>query len=247
MQQRFLFFIPLLLLLNACWQKKPIATHYGGAQSIAINNMISDSTNNALPLLNTYRAAMNKTMDVVIGVADVELKKDKPNGTLGSMVADAMLMKAKQMDAACVIAISNYGGIRIPSLPKGNLTLGKIYELMPFENTLSIVPLSGYYLDTLCQKMARSGGMPISGLTFGINNNKAINIKINGEALDFSKSYKTCVNSYMASGGDECEFMIALPKQSTTVLIRDAILAFINMQNTNKQSLVIEPIQRITH
>jgi hypothetical protein len=51
----------------------------------------------------------------------------------------------------------------------------------------------------------------------------------------------------MASGGDECEFMIALPKQSTTVLIRDAILAFINMQNTNKQSLVIEPIQRITH
>ena len=82
---------------------------------------------------------------------------------------------------------------------------------------------------------------------FGINNNKAVNIKINGEALDLSKSYKTCVNSYMASGGDECEFMIALPKQSTTVLIRDAILAFINMQNTNKQSLVIEPIQRITH
>ena len=78
MQQRFLFFIPLLLLLNACWQKKPIATHYVGAQSIAINNVISDSTNNALPLLNTYRAAMNKTMDVVIGVADVELKKDKP-------------------------------------------------------------------------------------------------------------------------------------------------------------------------
>jgi 2',3'-cyclic-nucleotide 2'-phosphodiesterase (5'-nucleotidase family) len=175
------------VLLSACWQKKQISATYINAQSLAVKNVTADSTNAVMPMLAPYKMQMDKTMNAIIGTIDADLKKEKPNGTLGFMVCDAMLAAAKTVDKNTVIAISNYGGLRLPSVAAGQVTLGKIYELMPFENTLSLFPLSGNYIDTFCQKIAKSGGMPISGLSFTIKNKKASNIKVNGQALDATK------------------------------------------------------------
>jgi 2',3'-cyclic-nucleotide 2'-phosphodiesterase (5'-nucleotidase family) len=242
---RYIYITLLLFLVSACWQKKQVSATYISAKSIPVKNIVADSTNATMPMLAPYRAQMDKTMNAIIGNIDVALKKDKPNGTLGSMVCDAMLASAKTIDKNTIIAIGNYGGLRIPSISAGAVSLGKIYELMPFENTLSIIPLAGNWIDTFCQKIAKSGGMPISGLSFSIKNKKASKIMVGGQAIDYTKIYTTCVNSYMASGGDDCEFLIAMPKQTTTLLIRDAIIEYIKMCNANKISVVQEPIKRI--
>jgi 2',3'-cyclic-nucleotide 2'-phosphodiesterase (5'-nucleotidase family) len=236
------------ILFANCFSRQPLQSQYVkgvSASSVSVKNAIGDSTQDAMPMLQTYRQAMQSKMDVIVGTNDVDLKKDKPNGTLGSMVCDAMLAKAQTMEPKCVIAISNYGGLRIGSLPKGNITLGKVYELMPFENTLTIIGLTGAYVDTICQKIAKSGGMPISGMQFALKQGKAINILINQEPIDYVKTYYTCVNSYVASGGDDCEFLIAMNKKNTTALIRDAIIDYIQQRNAAKQSLLQEPIKRI--
>jgi 2',3'-cyclic-nucleotide 2'-phosphodiesterase (5'-nucleotidase family) len=237
-----LFFI--LTTCCSCWHKKPISAIYLSSKSIAINNVIADTLQHFV-LLDSFRNDMDKTMNVVIGNIESDLKKDKPNSTLGNMVCDAMLAKAKTIDAACNIAISNYGGLRISSINKGDITLGKIYELMPFENTISIIPLSGEWIDTICQKIAKAGGMPVSGIQFTMQKNRAINITIDGQALNYSNVYKTCVNSYMAAGGDDCEFLKDRKKQNTTTLIRDAIIDYIKINNQQKTPIIQLPIQRI--
>jgi 2',3'-cyclic-nucleotide 2'-phosphodiesterase (5'-nucleotidase family) len=243
--KRFIYLLFGIIILSSCWQKKQLSATLDSAKSLAITNTVAD-TSSSFVLLNKYRNELNKTMNVVVGALEADLKKDKPNSTLGNMVCDAMLAKAKTLDATCSIAIANYGGLRIPYLNKGTVTLGNIYELMPFENTLTIVPLSGAWLDTICQKIAKAGGMPISGLQFSIVKDQATNILVNNAPINYQQTYTTCVNSYMAAGGDNCEFLIAMPKQNTTALIRDAIIDFIKNQNKTKLPIVQQPLQRIS-
>jgi 2',3'-cyclic-nucleotide 2'-phosphodiesterase (5'-nucleotidase family) len=246
MQARRIFYIILSsIFFTSCWHQKHLTTTFSASQNIVINSSTADTTNN-FTVLNTYRDALNKTMNVVVGSIEENLKKDKPNSTLGNMVCDAMLVQAQKIDKNCTIAIANYGGLRIPYLNKGQVTLGNIYELMPFENTLSIIPLSGAWLDTICQKIAKAGGMPVSGLQFKMDKEKAVDIIVNKQPIDYSKTYTICVNSYMAAGGDNCDFLIPMPKQNTTVLIRDAIIDFIKMRNQNKLPIIQQPIIRIT-
>jgi 2',3'-cyclic-nucleotide 2'-phosphodiesterase (5'-nucleotidase family) len=231
--------IALLLLLSSCWVHQPLRYNYtGNTTTIEINNNTIKDSIEQLSMLTPYRATLDKTMNAIIGETKTELKKAKPNGSLGNLVCDAMLWKAKQIDSTVCLAVANYGGIRIPSIPAGNITLGKVYELMPFENTISIIPVSGAFLDTLCQKIAKAEGMPISGFTMDIDNKKATSILIGNEKLDFSKTYSIAVNSYMAAGGDDCEFFIPMKKNTTNALIRDAILNYI--KECNAKNLPLE-------
>ncbi len=236
--------IGLLLSLNACHLHKQKVPLVRQMQTYTILPSVADSVD-ALPFLASYRMQVNSKMNVVVGNNLEELTKEKPNSTLGNMVSDAMYLEAKKINPQVVASVANYGGLRIPYLGKGAITLGKIYELMPFENTLYNIELSGSLVDTLCQYIAKGGGWPISNMEFTMKNNKASNIIINKEALNYNKKYTIAFNSYMAEGGDKCDFLIPLPKQMSGILVRDAILNYIKTCSQNKQSLIIQPINRI--
>ena len=73
--------------------------------------------NNAL---KPYSDSVNKSMNDIVAVNENELEKKQPEGTLGNVMADAMLAMSKkyfnqQVDAAFI----NYGGIRLPNRDDG--------------------------------------------------------------------------------------------------------------------------------
>jgi 2',3'-cyclic-nucleotide 2'-phosphodiesterase (5'-nucleotidase family) len=73
----------------------------------------------------------------VIATAPTEISRAKPEGRLGNLTADAMLARANAEHSDSIhMAITNNGGLRIPIGP-GDITVGTVYELMPFENRLS--------------------------------------------------------------------------------------------------------------
>jgi 2',3'-cyclic-nucleotide 2'-phosphodiesterase (5'-nucleotidase family) len=247
---KFIFTIAFVLLLGlaSCFtHHKAQRANMQDFKNISIRNVVADSlqNNTSLGFLQAYRKELQSSMGTVIGQCEAALKKEKPNGSLGNLVCDAMLFKAQQIDSNCQLAVANYGGIRLPSLQKGTITLNSVYELMPFENTISIIELSGALIDSFCQKIAKAGGMPIGGMQFFLNNKKAENIKVQDQNLDYTKKYKVAVNSYMAAGGDNCEFLIPLPKKNTSALIRNAIAEFIAYQNKNNHPLLALPVERI--
>src|SRR3712207_9326121 len=49
---------------------------------------------------------------------------------------------SSDLEAKTQIAITNGGGLRCP-IEKGNITVGKMYELMPFDNTLVTMEIKG--------------------------------------------------------------------------------------------------------
>ena len=89
-------------------------------------------------------------MDLVLAENETELIKAQSEGTLGNFIADALLQKGIDYAYHPIdFAIVNNGGIRLPSLPSGNITVGKIYELMPFDNMIVVLKVSGNIVQQL--------------------------------------------------------------------------------------------------
>jgi 2',3'-cyclic-nucleotide 2'-phosphodiesterase (5'-nucleotidase family) len=196
-------------------------------------------------LLTPYRLKMDSQMNVIVGNITEELKKDKPNGGLNNLVCDAMLWKAN-LKISGDMCFQNYGGIRIPSVSKGPITLGKIYEIMPFDNELVALQVTGSIVDSLCQLSAQSGGWPMAGISYTLQNNKATNIQIkNKGALQYDANYTLIANDYIANGGDKCSFLKSIPQQSLNVLVRDALIKYIQHCSNTNTALIQEPFIRI--
>ena len=135
------------------------------------------------------------------------------------------------------LCILNSGGLRT-ALPKGEITRGKIFELMPFENELTVVTLSGKNALLLFEYLAKAGGAPVSGIKMGIENEMPSRIFVNGEPFDSLKTYKVVTSDYLANGGDKYSFFKEpLQREDLRVKVRDAIMEFIMEEKQNGKAL----------
>jgi 2',3'-cyclic-nucleotide 2'-phosphodiesterase (5'-nucleotidase family) len=97
-------------------------------------------------------------------------------------------------------AVQNYGGIRLPAIPKGDISVGKIYELMPFDNVMYIMELEGSIVQMFFDRMAESGGWPVSrNVYFEISYGKAKNIQIKGVPLAKSNNTGALIRDMIIS------------------------------------------------
>jgi 2',3'-cyclic-nucleotide 2'-phosphodiesterase (5'-nucleotidase family) len=243
MQKIFFSLIVASCLFQGCFTHQHIA-HLNSSKNIAITQSAAD-TNAILALLAPYSQELSKTMNDIVGHNSLELKKDKPSGSLGNMVSDAMLFQAKKINPKVQICVSNHGGVRIPNLGVGPITLGKVYELMPFDNTICIMELSGLQLDSLCQAIAGAGGHPIAGFEMKISDKKAKDITINGSKINENETYIIAVNDYIANGGDNNVMLARLPKADSKIMVRDAIINYLKHCNENKKDITPNPLYRI--
>lgn len=130
-----------------------------------------------------YADSLSKTMNEVLIVSAQPLTKEQPESLLGNFVADIVFKrgneKYKQMGGDKIdMCVLNNGGLR-SALPAGNITIGKLYELMPFENEMVVLSLKGEKMQELFNYIAATGGVPVSNIKLGISDAKARRIKIN--------------------------------------------------------------------
>ncbi len=186
-----------------------------------------------------YKKKIDSAMNSIIAVSAKEIQKGKPEAPLNNLMADAMYVIAKQKQVAFDIAYTNYGGLRIP-LPKGDIPLYKVYELMPFENFFTTVKLKGPDMLAFFNWVAAMGGDPISGARFSIKDKKAVNITINGQAFDVNKEYIILTSDYMANGGDGGEvFSKGSERKEIPFKLRDALVEYLEQQT--KAGKIIDP------
>ncbi len=195
-------------------------------------------------MIEPYKLGLDSVMNVVIGHNETELTKGKPSSSLTNWFTDALHEATQKLIADPIdFTIQNYGGIRIPSLAKGNVTVGSIYELMPFDNMMVIVPMLGSDCQKLFDKFAESGGWPVSsGVKFKIHYGKATDITIGNQPLDTTRSYIVAMPDYVASGGDNYTFLKDLPQNNTKALVRDLLIDHVRR---NKR-LIADNSPRIT-
>lgn len=89
-----------------------------------------------------------RALNVVIGKLDGELRKGGVGaGSLGNFVTDAIRSQASvKLGKPVLLAVTNSGGLRKNTIAAGELRASDIFELMPFENALVQVDLTGEQL-----------------------------------------------------------------------------------------------------
>jgi 2',3'-cyclic-nucleotide 2'-phosphodiesterase (5'-nucleotidase family) len=175
-----------------------------------------------------YRQQLQLRMSEVVGKTEYKLVKERPEGTLCNMMADACMETMMYNGYEADIVVLNYGGVRIPSIEQGNITLGKIFELMPFDNLLVLLEVKGSVLQQLLDLSAATGGWPVAGIRMTIDNAKATQVYIQNSPIDLSKTYRLITSDYMAGGGDKATMLANADKRiDTNILLRDAIVHYV--------------------
>jgi len=193
-----------------------------------------------------YKRTVDYLIKEVIAVSDIEITKARPEGPLNNLFADALFEAGKSRNIQFDIAYTNYGGLRIP-LPKGNIALYRVFELMPFENIITTVKFSGADMKAFFNYMASEGGDPISGATYKIKDNKAADIKINGQNLDINKDYTVLTSDYMANGGDGGNiFFKSRDRKEYDIKLRDVIIEYLRKRTKNGETINPRNDGRIT-
>ena len=177
-------------------------------------------------LIGPYKRMLDIRMNSVIGELSEDFIKAQPESLLGNWLGDLLKAGAEKATGKRIdFAVLNYHGIRLPSLQKGPVTLGKIYELLPFDNAMVVVRLDSALLMQLVQKMAARGGWPCSnGLRYVISGNGALDVRLHGEILHSERTYLAAMPDFIADGGDGCEFLIDAPRDNTGIFLRDVVI-----------------------
>lgn len=197
-----------------------------------------------LSLLTPYVEKVDEVLSQEIGETKKVILSDnvrKQETALGNMVADAMVWYTKNLKTD--FAVQNGGGIRA-SIPEGKIQKKVIYEVLPFDNSIITLELSGQQVQKLFDYIAtipsgKGAFAQVSGevkFTLNYSTKKCENILINGKPIDPDKTYVVATNSYMASDGDDyAVFKTARNKYDTSVFQRDVVIEYIikNKGNVN--------------
>jgi len=126
---------------------------------------------------------------------------------LGDFVADVM-----RQTAGAEAALINGGTIRT-SIPQGKITVKDIYAVLPFDNYLVAISLTGAQVKAALEHgVARLeepvGSFPqVSGLTFTYSRSapagdRVKDIAVGGRPLEPQREYVVATNDYLVAGGD---------------------------------------------
>jgi 2',3'-cyclic-nucleotide 2'-phosphodiesterase (5'-nucleotidase family) len=241
---KFLKILPFLLafLICAC-QPKPIQVSY---DSYKISNIRKNEKLNQL--LTPYRDTLSQTMNVVIGFSINGLTKKQPESVLGNFMTDAFKsMAAQKFNTSIDAAFVNFGGIR-SYLPKGDITVGNIFELMPFDNLIVLQKLTGLQLKEFLNKACEKGGWPVSeGFKYSIKDKKLAIAYLEGKEIEDNKIYTVANSDYLANGGDNCDMLKKIPKQNINYLMRDALIEYIKQLTAEYKTVDSKTENRVVY
>ena len=161
-------------------------------------------------LVKKYENRVNQVLGQKIGVAEVDLDGEhvrQRETNLGDFLAD-IFRKTAGADAAII----NGGGIRT-SIPKGEITFKEVYAVLPFNNYLVAIKLTGKQIKEALEHGVSgveegAGRFPqVSGISFTYSRqappgSRVKEIRIGGAPLDPKKEYVVATNDFMAAGGD---------------------------------------------
>lgn len=190
-------------------------------------------------LVMPYKDSLSVEMNVVIAKSETDFIVARPGSNLGNWVADAIFVNQTKTVRLSIptFCILNTGGIR-SSLNKGDITVGDMYKLMPFDNEIVWVKLPISVLPEIEEYLIKSGGEPIAGAT--MTNGK---LEIGSWRKEATHVW-VITSDYLMNGGDKMNFFQKKEDINLTgKLMRDALITEAKEQGT----LAEDPIIRISY
>lgn len=236
--KHFVIFITIIGL-SACQQDPTTLNSIKGA--VLSIDSTADQVKEISDFIEPYYNRVNVILDSTLAYAPYPITKidGEYNTTAGNLMADIILSEAnpifkKRTGKNIDFVLMNHGGIR-SGISKGTVSARTAYEVMPFENSISVVALSGASVLKLIDYLIQSGrAHPVAGIQIVLNADKTINrITIQGKAFDEKATYYIATSDYLVSGGDDMVFFKdALSMTTLDYKIRNAMIDYFSKVDT---------------
>lgn len=242
----FIFFLTMILL--GCGPKLT----YINSKALENNQQIHQDSS-IVTWLQPLTDSLNSEMNQIIGYTPFNIQPirarnritehQQHKANLARLVTDYTLQFSQEFASKNnlpkpELVVLNHNGLR-NGIDSGNISKGTIFEVMPFDNEVLLLVLSGSQMTELFNYIATIGGSPISGAELHLDSTIFTKAVINGNTFDSRRSYCIATVDFMYEGGDGFT-MLKTPKRvfQTGKLLRDIILEGIEMEY--KQSGTIE-------
>jgi 5'-nucleotidase len=159
---------------------------------------------------------------------------------LGNVIADSQLDATSPTDfGGAVIAFMNPGGIRAP-LNAGEVTYEELFNVQPFGNTLTVKTCTGAQIQALLEQQQFPGRILTVSRGFNYTwdalrpaGDKVLNetVKLNGNPIVDTQSYRVEMNNFLASGGDGFSVFNVCTNQLGGEVDLDAVVRYFQAHN----------------
>ncbi|WP_427340362.1 5'-nucleotidase C-terminal domain-containing protein [Caloranaerobacter sp. DY30410] len=192
-------------------------------------------------MVDKYNEELKPIFGEVIGKTETDIVRDYNNeSAMGNWITDVMREKA-----GVQIAFTNAGGIRT-DLTAGDITVGDIFEVMPFDNTIVTGEMTGAQIKAILEQSVTlyKGMLQISGMKFTYDSTKpegerVIDIYLeDGTPIEMDKTYTVATNDFLAGGQDGFVTLKEVKWTNTFILLRDALIE--NVRNNKTISPKVE-------
>lgn len=212
-----LSFLAMAAVVSSCTSEKSTLT-YSPEESKMI--LVTDSTFQEDPemtaLIAPYKVKLDSIMSEVIGYSNETMDSKLPDSALPQFVIEIMRSQAEKATGEKVdAALVNLGGLRSP-LYKGNVTVGSIFSIFPFENALTLITVKGKDLKDLYKV---------------VNERKRLAATVIPNIID-DKEYRLATIDYLVDGNDNASALrSATNRTDTNILLRDLIIDYYRSNN----------------
>lgn len=241
--KHFIIWLFTLSLLFSCTKDPKVITKIEG-KLLPITEGIQ-SKKSIEEFVAPYKVKVEKEMNSIISYTPINLVRTDGDleSSLGNLMADLSYQKAapifkSRTGKTIDFAMFNYGGIRA-GISKGPITVQHAFNLMPFENSLVVVELSGKDIEALVKYLIdQNTAHPLSN-HFNLKITKSgYNLTINNIPFNKEKSYFVLTSDYLQHGGDNMNFFKSpINLFPIDYKLRNAIIDYLKEQDTVKVSL----------
>ena len=191
----------------------------------------TDKTGQDSEVLKTISAlsvGVDEEMDKVVSetAVDLSFSPEGLDSSIGSWMTDAM-----RRQAGTDLAFQNTAGIRA-GFNKGRIKMRDVYQIMPFENTLVTLTMTGSQLLELVRDNLHHdrSNLQVSGLSVKFHespDDKILEIRLEkgGKKIEPKDKFSVVTSNYMTTGGTGGRmFTKAGNLQDTLRTVRDALI-----------------------
>ncbi len=197
--------VVLAALLSSC------ATHYRMDSIERTRVLIDKSYDNttvkaAEEFIAPFKAEVDRQMSPVVGKVANYLYAKKPESPLSNVLTDMLMWASEKYGEKPDFSVYNIGGMRA-ALAVGDVTIGDVIDVAPFENNICFVTLTGAKVRELFEQIAKQGGQGVSREVRLVitADGKLKSATVAGKEIDDNAQYRIVTLDYVAQGNDHME------------------------------------------
>lgn len=202
-KKTFAFILASILVFSGSCSSHHILTGIERSRILIDQRYDATTDKSATAFLTPYKHKVDSMMAPIVARANQYMAPGRPESLLSNLLADVLMVAAQSFNEQPDFSVYNIGGMR-SAIAKGDITVGDVLNVAPFENKICFVTLTGSKVLELFEQIAHRGGEAVSSTVKMVitHDGKLKQATINGKKINSKAQYRIATIDYVVQGND---------------------------------------------